>query len=89
MFAKTETPLKPGLESLLAKESRSREPYAQGSLRIEGSAEGNVECEGDVTVSETAVLNADDGSERDNRWTSPGTVTCPADLAPAHARGEG
>ena len=54
MFAKTETSLKPGtFESLLGKGIEIKGTVrSKGSLRIEGAAEGNVECEGDVTVGE-------------------------------------
>ncbi|HHX28747.1 MAG: bactofilin family protein [Bacillota bacterium] len=79
MFAKTETPLKPGtFESLLGKGIEIKGTVrSKGSLRIEGSAEGNVECEGDVTVGETAVLNADVTAQNVTiGGTLSGTVTC-------------
>jgi len=79
MFAKTETPLKPGtFESLLGKGIEIKGTVrSKGSLRIEGSAEGNVACEGDVTVGETAVLNADVTAQNVTiGGTLSGTVTC-------------
>lgn len=79
MFAKTETPLKPGtFESLLGKGIEIKGTVrSKGSLRIEGSAEGNVECEGDVTVGETAVLNADVTAQNVTIGGAlSGTVTC-------------
>jgi cytoskeletal protein CcmA (bactofilin family) len=79
VFAKTETPLKPGtFESLLGKGIEIKGTVrSKGSLRIEGSAEGNVECEGDVTVGETAVLNADVTAQNVTiGGTLSGTVTC-------------
>lgn len=79
MFAKTETPIKPGtFESLLGKGIEIKGTVrSKGSLRIEGSAEGNVECEGDVTVGETAVLNADVTAQNVTiGGTLSGTVTC-------------
>lgn len=79
MFAKTETPVKPGtFESLLGKGIEIKGTVrSKGSLRIEGSAEGNVECEGDVTVGETAVLNADVTAQNVTiGGTLSGTVTC-------------
>lgn len=79
MFAKTETPLKAGtFESLLGKGIEIKGTVrSKGSLRIEGSAEGNVECEGDVTVGETAVLNADVTAQNVTIGGAlSGTVTC-------------
>lgn len=79
MFAKTEAPIKAGtFESLLGKGIEIKGTVrSKGSLRIEGSAEGNVECEGDVTVGETAVLNADVTAQNVTiGGTLSGTVTC-------------
>lgn len=79
MFAKTETSLKPGtFESLLGKGIEIKGTVrSKGSLRIEGAAEGNVECEGDVTVGESAVLNADVTAQNVTiGGTLSGTVTC-------------
>lgn len=61
MFAKTEAVAKPGtFESLLGKGIEIKGTVrSKGSLRIEGAAEGHVECEGDITIGETATLNAD------------------------------
>ncbi|HHY76659.1 MAG TPA: polymer-forming cytoskeletal protein [Firmicutes bacterium] len=79
MFAKTENTTKPGtFESLLGKGIEIKGTVrSKGSLRIEGSAEGNVECEGDVTIGETAVLNADVTAQNVTiGGTLSGTVTC-------------
>lgn len=79
MFGKTDTPHKPGtFESLLGKGIEIKGTVrSKGSLRIEGSVEGNVECEGDVTVGETAMLNADVSAQNVTIGGSlSGTITC-------------
>lgn len=79
MFAKTEAPQKPGtFESLLGKGIEIKGTVrSKGSLRIEGAAEGNVECEGDITIGETAVMNCDLTAQNVTiGGTLSGTVKC-------------
>lgn len=79
MFAKTEVPAKAGtFESLLGKGIEIKGTVkSKGSLRIEGTAEGNVECEGDITIGETAVINADVTAQNVTiGGTLCGTVRC-------------
>jgi cytoskeletal protein CcmA (bactofilin family) len=79
VFAKTEAPAKPGtFESLLGKGIEIKGTVrSKGSLRIEGAAEGNVECEGDITIGETAMINADVSAQNVTiGGTVSGTVRC-------------
>ena len=79
MFAKTETSAKPGtFESLLGKGIEIKGTVrSKGSLRIEGTAEGNVECDGDITIGETAMINADVTAQNVTiGGTLSGTVRC-------------
>lgn len=79
MFAKTEAPQKSGtFESLLGKGIEIKGTVrSKGSLRIEGAAEGNVECEGDITIGETAIMNCDVTAQNVTiGGTVAGTVKC-------------
>lgn len=79
MFAKTEVPAKAGtFESLLGKGIEIKGTVmSKGSLRIEGAAEGNVECEGDIMIGETAIMNADVTAQNVTiGGTVSGTVKC-------------
>lgn len=79
MFAKAEAPAKAGtFESLLGKGIEIKGSVrSKGSLRIEGAAEGNVECEGDITIGETAMINADVTAQNVTiGGTLSGTVRC-------------
>jgi cytoskeletal protein CcmA (bactofilin family) len=83
VFAKTETPAKAGtFESLLGKGIEIKGTVrSKGSLRIEGAAEGNIECEGDITIGETAIMNADVTAQNVTiGGTVSGTVKCYARL---------
>lgn len=61
LFTKTETSPKPGsYESLLGNSLEVKgEIKSTGSLRLEGSVEGSVESQGDVSVGDRAVVTAD------------------------------
>jgi len=79
VFAKTEAPAKAGtFESLLGKGIEIKGTVkSKGSLRIEGTAEGNVECDGDITIGETAVMSADVTAQNVTiGGTVCGTVRC-------------
>lgn len=61
MFTRTETSPKPGnYESLFGKSLEVKgEIKSTGSLRLEGSVEGSVESQSDVSVGDRAVVTAD------------------------------
>jgi len=73
MFSKNDPQPKSGnFESLFGKSIEIKGTVkSKGSLRIEGAVEGSVETEGDVTISESALLNA---SLKANNATVAGTV---------------